>query len=165
MANAGAATGSIWRGSASHGFEQDYDRPSAYQYRDAVIEAFNLDLPYDTFVKWQLAGDGIAPDDHLASRRPASSGAGVHSTQITKREVEKHRYDEMDDTLATIGQDRDVGPDRGRPLPRSQIRSDPAGRHYRMLSTFTTTVRSDLELDLDPQWNRQAKAAFEHISR
>ena len=41
----------------SHGFEQDYDRPNAYHYRYFVIEALNRYLPYDTFVKWQLAGD------------------------------------------------------------------------------------------------------------
>ncbi len=29
--------------------------------------------------------------------------AGVHSTQITKNEVEKHRYDELDDMLANVG--------------------------------------------------------------
>jgi hypothetical protein len=35
----------------SHGYEQDYDRPNAYHYRDFVIKALNQDLPYDTFVK------------------------------------------------------------------------------------------------------------------
>ena len=43
----------------SHGFEHDYDRPTAYHYRDFVIEALNQDLPYDTFVKWQIAGDEL----------------------------------------------------------------------------------------------------------
>ncbi len=47
----------------SHGYEQDYDRPTAYFYRDFLIKAFNQDLPYDTFVKWQLAGDEIEPDN------------------------------------------------------------------------------------------------------
>src|SRR5262249_53986055 len=50
----------------SHGFEHDYDRPSAYHYRDFVIKALNDDLPYDTFVRWQLAGDEFAPDNRLA---------------------------------------------------------------------------------------------------
>ncbi len=52
----------------SHGFEHDYDRPSAYHYRDFVIQALNQDLPFDTFVKWQLAGDEFAPDNNLARR-------------------------------------------------------------------------------------------------
>lgn len=33
--------------------------PSAFRYRDWVIEAFNRDLPYDVFVKAQFAGDLI----------------------------------------------------------------------------------------------------------
>src|SRR5262245_22401031 len=30
----------------SHGYEQDYDRPTAYHYRDFVIKALNQDMPY-----------------------------------------------------------------------------------------------------------------------
>src|SRR5205823_3514073 len=87
----------------SHGFEHDYDRPSAYHYRDFVIKALNDDLPYDTFVKWQLAGDELAPENPLAQMATGFLAAGVHSTQITKNEVEKQRYDELDDMLATTG--------------------------------------------------------------
>ncbi|HEY3740994.1 MAG TPA: PSD1 and planctomycete cytochrome C domain-containing protein [Bryobacteraceae bacterium] len=32
-------------------------RPNAFRYRDWVIKAFNDDMPYDTFVKAQIAGD------------------------------------------------------------------------------------------------------------
>ena len=48
-------------------------RPAdAYRYRDFVIKALNEDMPYDQFVRWQLAGDELAPDDPLAPcRRPA----------------------------------------------------------------------------------------------
>ncbi|MBI3210671.1 MAG: PSD1 domain-containing protein [Candidatus Solibacter usitatus] len=38
--------------------DQPYD--NAYRYRDWVIQAFNDDMPYTTFVKAQLAGDQIA---------------------------------------------------------------------------------------------------------
>ncbi len=34
--------------------------PSAFRYRDWVIDSFNRDLPYDVFVKAQFAGDLIA---------------------------------------------------------------------------------------------------------
>jgi hypothetical protein len=37
--------------------------PNAYRYRDWLIEAFNRDLPYDEFVKLQLAADLIEGDD------------------------------------------------------------------------------------------------------
>lgn len=43
--------------------------PNAYLYRDWVIQAFNDDMPYDEFVRMQLAADLIAPeetDQHVA---------------------------------------------------------------------------------------------------
>ena len=47
----------------SDGLESDADRPTAYHYRDFVIRALNDDLPYRTFVRWQLAGDEYEPDN------------------------------------------------------------------------------------------------------
>ncbi|MDB5385049.1 MAG: hypothetical protein JWM11_695, partial [Planctomycetaceae bacterium] len=37
----------------------DRPRPEAWRYRDYVIEALNRDLPYDQFVREQLAGDEL----------------------------------------------------------------------------------------------------------
>ena len=34
--------------------------PNAWRYRNWVIQAFNEDMPYDLFVKAQIAGDLIA---------------------------------------------------------------------------------------------------------
>ena len=39
------------------GYEGDPDLPHAWRYRDYVIDAFNNDMPYDQFIKEQLAGD------------------------------------------------------------------------------------------------------------
>ena len=38
-------------------FEEDRHYPYAYTYRDYVIRAFNEDLPYDQFIKQQIAAD------------------------------------------------------------------------------------------------------------
>ena len=133
----------------SHGFEHDYDRPTAYHYRDFVIKALNSDLPFDTFAKWQLAGDEIAPNDPLAMMATGFLAAGVHSTQITKNEVEKHRYDELDDMLGNIGTTflgLTVGCARCHDHKFDAI---PARDYYRMLAAFTTVVRTEVELDLD----------------
>ncbi len=48
------------------GFEFDQARPDAWRYRDWVVDALNRDLPYDHFVRLQLAGDEIAADDPSA---------------------------------------------------------------------------------------------------
>ena len=45
------------------GFSNDYERPNAWRYRDYVIRSFNDDKPYDQFIREQIAGDELAPDD------------------------------------------------------------------------------------------------------
>jgi mono/diheme cytochrome c family protein len=145
----------------SHGFEHDYDRPTAYHYRDFVIKALNQGLPYDTFVKWQLAGDELAPDNNLALTATGYLAAGVHSTQITKNEVEKHRYDELDDVLATTGTAMlglTFGCARCHDHKYDAI---PSRDYYRMLATFTTTVRTEVELNTEADGYKKAKAAFD----
>jgi mono/diheme cytochrome c family protein len=145
----------------SHGFEHDYDRPTAYPYRDFVIKALNRDLPYDTFVQWQIAGDELAPDDPLALTATGFLAAGVHSTQITVSQVEKERYDELDDIVRTAGTaflGLTVGCARCHDHKYDPI---PTKDYYRLLSTFTTTVRSEVEVDFDPAATRKALAQFD----
>ncbi len=151
----------VTRFAESHGFEHDYDRPSAYHFRDFAIQALNQDLPYDTFVRWQIAGDEYAPEDNLALMATGFLAAGVHSTQITKNEAEKHRYDEMDDMLATVGTSMlglTIGCARCHDHKFDPI---PQADYYRLVSSFTTTVRSEMERDMDPEGYRKARAAFD----
>jgi hypothetical protein len=66
----GERMGRLWldvaRYAETDGFKADDDRPGAWRYRDYVIESFNADKRYDRFIKEQLAGDEIAPDDPAA---------------------------------------------------------------------------------------------------
>src|SRR5205807_10654803 len=39
--------------------DADYVRSAAWRYRDYVIRAFNIDKPYDRFLKEQIAGDEL----------------------------------------------------------------------------------------------------------
>ena len=50
----------------SHGQDQDRFRPNAWPYRDYLIRAFNADKPYAKFVREQVAGDVLFPDDPQA---------------------------------------------------------------------------------------------------
>jgi mono/diheme cytochrome c family protein len=47
----------VVRFAESDGFEMNHPRPNAWPYRDYVIHSFNNDLPYDRFLREQLAGD------------------------------------------------------------------------------------------------------------
>ena len=139
----------VARFAESSGFEHDYDRPHAFHYRDFVIRALNSDMPFTQFAQWQLAGDEFAPGDSLALMATGFLGAGVFPTQITANEVERTRYDAMDDMLATTSSaflGLTVGCARCHDHKFDPI---PTADYYRMLSTFTTTVRSNVDLDFD----------------
>ena len=151
----------IARFAESSGFEHDYDRPSAYHYRDFLIRALNSDLPFDQFVRWQLAGDEFEPDNPLALMATGFLGAGVFPTQITANEVERTRYDALDDMLSTTTTAMlglTVGCARCHDHKFDPI---PTKDYYRMLATFSTTVRSDLDLDLEPEENRRKQERFD----
>src|SRR5260370_5592624 len=100
----------------------------------------------------------MAPENPLALRAPGFPAAGTHSTQITANQVEKERYDELDDMSRTIGTAMlglTVGCARCHDHKYDPI---PTADYYRLLSTFATTVRSDMDINLDPARFKPAKA-------
>jgi mono/diheme cytochrome c family protein len=151
----------VARFAESSGFEHDYDRPHAFHYRDFVIRALNSDMPFDQFARWQLAGDEFDSDNPLALMATGFLGAGVFPTQITANEVERTRYDAMDDMLATTSSaflGLTVGCAR---CHDHKFDPFPTQDYYRLLSTFTTTVRANVDLELDPAAAKQAKEKFQ----
>ena len=60
----------VMRYADSTGSDEDHRYPHAWRYRDYVIQAFNDDMPYNQFVREQLAGDILAADPKSASRIP-----------------------------------------------------------------------------------------------
>jgi hypothetical protein len=89
----------------SNGSESDDDRPTAYHYRDFLIRAFNKDLPFNTMLRWQLAGDEIEPDNPEAIAATGFIVAGTHIILDVPMEEEKvrTRYNELDDMISTTG--------------------------------------------------------------
>ena len=90
----------------SNGYEYDEVRWNAYPYRDWVIRAINEDLPFDDFVRWQIAGDELYKGDYSQEAIDAATAtgflvAGPHNTFFPQK-IE--RYDELDDVVHTIGQ-------------------------------------------------------------
>ncbi|MDX1925130.1 MAG: PSD1 and planctomycete cytochrome C domain-containing protein [Pirellulaceae bacterium] len=150
----------VARFAESHGYEQDYDRPNAYHYRDFLIRAFNDDLPYDQFVQWQLAGDELAPEEPLAWMATGFLCGGAFPTQLTEAEFESARYDELDDMVATTGVaflGLSIGCARCHDHKFDPI---PVVDYYRMAATFTTAIRCEKKLDLEPQENAKRREAF-----
>ncbi|MEK6234756.1 MAG: DUF1549 domain-containing protein, partial [Planctomycetales bacterium] len=151
----------VARFAESHGFEQDYDRKHAYHYRDFVIRAFNQDMPYDQFIRWQIAGDEYEPKNPLALTATGFLGAGVFPTQITANEVERTRYDALDDMASTLGTAMlglTIGCARCHDHKYDPI---PQADYYRIISTFAMTVRTEVDLDMDPEGYQIAKAKFD----
>lgn len=64
----------VVRYAESEGFEYDRFRAGAWRYRDYVIKAFNDDMPFDRFLREQLAGDEIATPEAQASDRLIAAG-------------------------------------------------------------------------------------------
>ena len=151
----------IARFAESYGFESDYDRPYAYRYRDFLIKALNQDMPYDQFVRWQLAGDELAPDSPLALAATGFLGAGAFPTQITEAEFETARYDELDDMIGTMGAAMlglTVGCARCHDHKYDPI---PTRDYYRLASVFGRTIRSEIDYFPGEDEYRQAKAEWE----
>ena len=81
----------------SGGFEYDRDRPTAWRYRDYVVNAFNNDKPYDRFIQEQIAGDEIAPTSAEAQIATGYLRLGLENNIKN----EQTRLDEVDDLVST----------------------------------------------------------------
>lgn len=150
----------VARFAESSGYEHDTDRPTAYHYRDFLIKAFNSDLPYDQFVQWQIAGDQIGPEEPLAWMATGFLSAGVLPTQLTETEFEKTRYDELDDMVSTASVaflGLSIGCARCHDHKFDPVTSED---YYRLVATFTRTIRSEKELNLDPVGNDRRQAEY-----
>lgn len=87
----------------THGFEVNTERAHAWPYRDYVIQSFNEDLPWDQFVREQIAGDAFG--------KPEATGflvtaAALLPGQIGKDEESKRlaRQDELGEMVINLGE-------------------------------------------------------------
>jgi len=95
----GERWGRVWLDVARYG-EDDYRSldpmrrgynpyPNAYVYRDWVIQAFQDDMPFDQFVKAQLAGDLLDPK----IRHKTLPGTGFLGLTVACARCHDHKYD------------------------------------------------------------------------
>jgi hypothetical protein len=76
---------------------------NAWRYRDWVIDALNEDMPYDRFVKLQIAADQIEKDDAgRVKHLPALGFFGLGAQYYKNTDAAKAAADELDDRVDTL---------------------------------------------------------------
>ncbi len=91
------------------GFEHDKVRANAWRYRDWVIAAFNRNLPYDQFVRQQLAADELtgSSEAHVATMFCLS---GPDMPDINSQQERRHSLlNEMTSTVGAVFMGLQVG--------------------------------------------------------
>ena len=90
----------------SHGFEYNQPRNNSWPYRNWVIRALNADLPYDRFVKMQIAGDVIEPGSADGIIALGCLVTGPHNTTRPSNDTMRKtmRQDEVEDLVGMVGQ-------------------------------------------------------------
>ena len=81
----------------THGFEVNTERPTAWPYRDYVIDSLNFDKSYDQFIREQIAGDLLPEipyesaeerEDRLIATSMLSFGTKRHNSGGTAYRME-----------------------------------------------------------------------------
>jgi hypothetical protein len=85
----------------SDGFEFDQARPFAWRYRDWVVDALNRDMPYDEFVRRQLAGDEFAPGE--SSAFIATGFSRCYPDMVDLNDQKLRRQNALNDITETTG--------------------------------------------------------------
>ncbi len=85
----------------TNGYEHDEVRPDMWRYRDYVIRSLNSDVPYDRFIKDQLAGDELYPASADALIATGFNLLGPDMTDAANQA--KRRQNTLDDMTETAG--------------------------------------------------------------
>jgi len=155
----------------THGFERDQLRPNAWRYRDYVIKAFNADKPYDRFLREQIAGDILAPDDADAVIATGFLAAGPwdfvgHVETKSDMLRRQARADDLDDMLTqvlTSGCGVTINCARCHDHKLDPI---PQRDYYSLVSVFAGVKRGDRPIDTErTRADRQLAAVEADIAR
>ena len=90
----------------SNGLDENLAYGNAWRYRDYVVNAFNADLPYDEFLREQLAGDLLpaSPSEDVQLRRVVATGfLSLGAKMLAEDDPVKMEMDIIDEQLDTLG--------------------------------------------------------------
>jgi hypothetical protein len=91
------------------GDNSDYPIPQMYRYRNWVIEAINADMPYDRFIREQLAGDLLSADSTEADstearyRQIIATGYIANARRFGSRVDDYPQHLTIEDTIDNLG--------------------------------------------------------------
>ena len=91
--------------SDSAGNNTDHPVPLAWRYRNYVIDAFNRDLPYDQFLREQIAGDLLAPSQPRERFADCVTATGflAISRRFGSGKDDRDFHLTIEDTIDTLG--------------------------------------------------------------
>ncbi|MBM3782895.1 MAG: DUF1549 domain-containing protein [Acidobacteria bacterium] len=93
----------VIRFAESDGYEYDMHRPDAFRFRDYVIQSFNEDKPYDVFLKEQLAGDEIDPNNETLLVASGFNRLGPLRKNAGNQEVASSRTEVLTEMTNIVG--------------------------------------------------------------
>lgn len=96
----------VARFAESSGKETNFSYPHAWRYRDYVIDSFNRDVPFDQFVREQIAGDLLpAEDDQRRTELIVATGfLALGSKSHIERNKKQFEMDVVDEQIDTVTQ-------------------------------------------------------------
>lgn len=93
----------VVRFAESDGFEYDTHRLDAWRYRDYVIHAFNSDKPYDQFIREQIAGDELNPNNEIHRIAAGFNRLGPLRKNAGNQEVASSRNEVLTEMTNIVG--------------------------------------------------------------
>jgi len=87
----------IARFAETNGYERDAEKPGAWKYRDWVVNAFNSDMPFDRFVREQIAGDEVP--DRNESTVIATGFLRIGTWDDEPNDPKEYQYERLEDMV------------------------------------------------------------------